>query len=117
LLANDRSGNIIRILPGNVGYIDCDRLPPTMVDSAFRVLAGTKAIVLDDRGYPQGTAWSIAPRLNVHADGVTGAKFKRLIVYSPDTARTTLLEFDQPIRTSTASRHGPHRVSLPCRAC
>ena len=80
LLQKHRTGNIIRILPGNIGYIDLDRLPATMVDSAFRVLAGTKAIVFDDRGYPLGTAWPIAPRLNVHGDGTTAAKFKRLIV-------------------------------------
>src|SRR5262249_40089119 len=69
LLQHHRSGSMIRILPGNIGYIDLDRLPQQMVDSAFRVLADTKAIVLDDRGYPQGTAWPIAPRLNTHGDG------------------------------------------------
>ena len=68
-----------------------------MVDSAFRVLAGTKAIVFDDRGYPLGTAWPIAPRLNGHGDWNHRAKFKRLIVPSPDTTRTTMYEFDQPI--------------------
>jgi C-terminal processing protease CtpA/Prc len=97
LLQKHRTGSIIRILPGNVGYIDLDRLPPTMVDSAFRVLAGTSAIVLDDRGYPLGTAWSIAPRLSIHSDGTTAARFKRLIVPSPDTTRTTTYDFDQPI--------------------
>ncbi|MDB4915936.1 MAG: hypothetical protein JWM95_3580 [Gemmatimonadetes bacterium] len=111
-LANDRSGNIIRTLPGNVGYIDFDRLPLTMVDSAFRMLAGTKAIVLDDRGYPQGTAWSVAPRLNIHGDGVTGAKFKRLIVSSPDTSHTRLLEFDQPIPPSTSPKYMGKTVLL-----
>jgi C-terminal processing protease CtpA/Prc len=111
-LGNDRHGNIIRILPGNIGYIDFDRLPPTMVDSAFRMLAGTKAIVLDDRGYPQGTAWAIAPRLNIHADGVTGAKFKRLVVSSPDTARTTVFEFDQPIPTNGAPKYTGKTVLL-----
>jgi C-terminal processing protease CtpA/Prc len=97
MLRNHRSGSIIRVLPGNVGYIDLDRLPAEMVDSAFRMLAGTKAIVLDDRGYPLGTAWAIAPRLNTHGDGTTAAKFKRLVVPSPDTTRTTILAFDQPI--------------------
>ena len=111
-LGNDRHGSIIRVLPGNVGYIDFDRLPPTMVDSAFRVLAGTKAIVLDDRGYPQGTAWAIAPRLNIHGDGVTGAKFKRLIVSSPDTARTTVFEFDQPIPRTTTPKFSGTSVLL-----
>ena len=96
-LAKYRTSSLIRILPGNIGYIDLERLPVQMVDSAFRVLSGTKAIILDDRGYPLGTAWSIAPRLNVHGDGVVAAKFRRLIVSSPDTAHTTVIEFDQPI--------------------
>lgn len=96
-LAKYRTGSVIRILPGNTGYIDLERLPVAMVDSAFRVLAGTKAIILDDRGYPLGTAWAIAPRLNVHGDGIAAAKFRRLIVSSPDTARTTWFEFDQPL--------------------
>lgn len=96
-LRKNRTGSMIRVLPGNVGYIDLDRLPLTMVDSAFRMLAETKAIVLDDRGYPLGTAWAIAPRLNVHGDSTTAAKFRRLIVPSPDTTRTRIFEFNQPI--------------------
>lgn len=96
-LAKYRTSSLIRILPGNIGYIDLERLPVGMVDSAFRVLSATKAIILDDRGYPLGTAWAIAPRLNVHGDGVTAAKFRRLVVSSPDTVRTTVYEFDQPI--------------------
>jgi len=96
-LNKHRRGSIIRVLPGNIGYIDLDRLPVTMVDSAFRMLAGTKAIVFDDRGYPLGTAWAIAPRLNEHGAGTTAAKFKRLVVPSPDTTRTRTYEFDQPI--------------------
>ena len=51
-----RTGSIVRILPGNVGYVDLDRLPLTMVDSAFRVLANTKAIVFDIGAIP------LAPR-------------------------------------------------------
>jgi C-terminal processing protease CtpA/Prc len=95
--SKQRDGSIIRLLPGNVGYVDLDRLTTPMVDSAFRVLARTKAIVFDMRGYPNSTAWVIAPRLNTHADPTVGAKFKRLVVPSPDTSRTTLYEFDQPI--------------------
>ena len=96
-LTKYRTGSLIRILPGNIGYIDLERLPIAMVDSAFRVLSGTKAIILDDRGYPLGTAWAIAPRLNVHGDGAIAAKFRRLIALSPDTARKAQYQFDQPI--------------------
>jgi C-terminal processing protease CtpA/Prc len=112
-LQKHRVGSIIRILPGNVGYIDLDRLPGEMVDSAFRVLAHTKAIVLDDRGYPLGTAWAIAPRLNVHGNGTTAAKFRRLVVNSPDTTQTTIYAFDQPIPPSGgATSYGGKTVML-----
>ncbi|MEO7458356.1 MAG: S41 family peptidase [Gemmatimonadaceae bacterium] len=112
-LVKRRTGNIIRMLPGNIGYVDLDRLPGTMVDSAFRMLAGTKAIILDVRGYPLGTAWSIAPRLNVHRDGVTAAKFKRLVVSSPDTTRTTWYDFDQPIpATNGVAKYAGQTVML-----
>ncbi len=96
-LGKHRTTSIIRMLPGNIGYVDLDRLTPMMVDSAFRLFKDTKAIILDDRGYPLGTAWSIGPRLNVHADSTTAARFMRLIVPSPDTAQTTRFAFEQPI--------------------
>ncbi len=92
-----RTGSIFRILSGNVGYADLERLPVSMVDSMFRTLAGTSAIIFDMRGYPQGTAWSIAPRLNTHSAPTVAARFRRLIVPSPDTTRTTDVTFEQPI--------------------
>lgn len=63
LYHRERSGDIIRVLPGNVGYVDLDRLSYSMVDSMFRVLQDTRAIIFDMRGYPQGTFWVIAPWL------------------------------------------------------
>ncbi len=54
-----RTGPILRMLPGNVGYADLDRLPVSRVDSMFELFRGTRAIIFDMRGYPQGTAWPI----------------------------------------------------------
>jgi C-terminal processing protease CtpA/Prc len=54
-----------RLLAGNVGYADLTRLTRAEVDAMFEKLGLTRALVLDMRGYPKGTAWSIAPRLNV----------------------------------------------------
>ena len=65
-----RSGDVVRILDGNVGYVDLDRLERGEVDAMFDKLMGTRAIIFDMRGYPNGTAWPIAPRLNVR-----GAEF------------------------------------------
>jgi C-terminal processing protease CtpA/Prc len=58
-----RAGAVYRVLAGNVGYVDLSRLTVDQVDPMFAALSGTRAIVFDDRGYPNGTAWSIAPRL------------------------------------------------------
>lgn len=88
-----RSGPIIKMLPGNIGYADLSLLTPAMVDSMFEMFKNTKGIILDDRGYPQGTAWSIAPRL--HAEPVPAAAFQRPLVMSPDSTQWTTYAFVQ----------------------
>jgi C-terminal processing protease CtpA/Prc len=79
----DRAGDILRLLPGNIGYADLDRLPASQVDEMFEKFKDCPAIIFDDRGYPQGTAWQIAPRLTEKTD-VVAAMFKRLDPMSPD---------------------------------
>jgi C-terminal processing protease CtpA/Prc len=79
----DRTGEILRLLPGNVGYADLDRLPVTRVDELFDKFKNCSAIIFDDRGYPQGTAWQIAPRLTDKQD-VVAATFRRLDPSAPD---------------------------------
>jgi len=66
----DRTGDVLRMLPGNIGYADLDRLPSSRVDEMFEKFKDCPAIIFDDRGYPQGTAWQIAPRLTEKADVV-----------------------------------------------
>jgi C-terminal processing protease CtpA/Prc len=51
-------------LPGNIGYADLTALMVPEVGPMFEDLKGTRAIVFDLRGYPNGTAWTIAPRIN-----------------------------------------------------
>jgi len=76
------AGDTVRILPdplgriGGIGYVDLTRLSVPEVDAMFEKLKGTRALIFDMRGYPQGTAWSIAPRINTnHAE--VGAQFRR----------------------------------------
>ena len=64
LYHRERRGEILRLLPGNIGYADLDRLTLNMLDEMFEKFKGTKAIIFDMRGYPYGTAWAIAPRLS-----------------------------------------------------
>ena len=53
----------VKILDGNIGYADLEKLQRDHVDGTFKLLAGTDCIIFDMRGYPNGTAWDIAPRL------------------------------------------------------
>jgi C-terminal processing protease CtpA/Prc len=88
-----------KLLANNVGYVDLMRLTVPEVDKMFGDLARTKAIVFDLRGYPKGTAWSIAPRINVKG-AKYGAEFLRPYVV-PLTAGTEMMDqrtrFLQPI--------------------
>jgi CubicO group peptidase (beta-lactamase class C family)/C-terminal processing protease CtpA/Prc len=63
LYHRERTGEVVRVLPGNLGYVDLDRLTFDMVDPMFERLAATRGIIFDMRGYPRGTVWMIAPRL------------------------------------------------------
>ncbi len=63
LYHRERSGDIVRILPGNIGYVDLDRLTYQSVNGMFEQLKNTRAIVFDMRGYPNGTFTAIGPRL------------------------------------------------------
>jgi C-terminal processing protease CtpA/Prc len=79
----DRTGDVLRVLPGNIGYADLDRLSASRVDEMFEKFKDCFAIIFDDRGYPQGTGWQIAPRLTEKTD-VVAAMFKRRDPMSPD---------------------------------
>ncbi|HEX9082418.1 MAG TPA: S41 family peptidase, partial [Holophagaceae bacterium] len=89
---------ITALLPGNLGYADLTRLQMTDVDALFDKIQGTRGLILDMRGYPKGTAWAIAPRLNVkHATEV--ATFYPSIVSGDgsDNMATSKLVFQQPM--------------------
>lgn len=73
---NPGQGEVVRILPGNIGYMDLTRLQVAEVPAAFEKVKETQGLVFDMRGYPNGTAWSIAPRINTRNARV-GAQFRR----------------------------------------
>jgi len=106
-----RAGPILRLLPGNIGYADLARLTVGMVDSMFEMFRDTKGIILDGRGYPQGTAWAIAPRLTDRT-GVVAARFQRPLVMSPDTLETSTYAFNQPIPATDKWRYHGKTVML-----
>jgi C-terminal processing protease CtpA/Prc len=90
-------GDTVRILPGNFGYVDMKRLTVPEVDGMFERLKGTRGLIFDMRGYPQGTAWSIAPRINTKGAKV-GAQFRRAQVSAlSEEEGSAGLYFSQPL--------------------
>jgi C-terminal processing protease CtpA/Prc len=112
-----RTGEMISILPGNVGYADLARLPVALVDSMFERLKHTRGIIFDMRGYPQGTAWPIAPRLTRRAR-VAAALFRRPVpdrprrTVGPIVVRSQQLEFVQHLDPTTKWRYTRPTVML-----
>ncbi len=53
----------VTVLPSGLGYIDLTRLEVSEVASAMEQVRQTPGLVLDLRGYPRGTAWSLTPYL------------------------------------------------------
>jgi len=74
-----RSTPVFQVLPSGLGYVDLDRLPIADVNKMFETIKNTRGTIFDMRGYPNGTAWEIAPRLTTKKN-VTGALFSRPIV-------------------------------------
>jgi C-terminal processing protease CtpA/Prc len=84
-------------LGGDIGYVDLRRLTVPDVDPMLAELHGMKAIVFDMRGYPKGTAWALAPRLN-KLGAEFGAQFLQpnVMLGGEATSRTSR-RFFQPI--------------------
>jgi C-terminal processing protease CtpA/Prc len=122
LYHRERTGEVVRLLAGNIGYVDLDRLAFDEVDAMFESLERTRAIVFDMRGYPLGTGWAIASRLTdaeppaalfatpLVGHGSPGEAFESFVQRVPPTppgARiyrgTTLLLIDE--RTQSQAEH------------
>ncbi|MBV8828258.1 MAG: hypothetical protein JO108_03425 [Acidobacteriaceae bacterium] len=82
-LRHQHSGDVYRVLAGNIGYVDLDRLTPGEVDAMFEKLWSTAAIIFDMRGYPNGTGWAIAARLTDKKE-VPAALFNGPLALTPD---------------------------------
>jgi C-terminal processing protease CtpA/Prc len=71
-----RKTPIYQTLPNGYGYIDLARLPLVDAHKALDAVMNAPAIIFDMRGYPNGTAWALAPRLS-EKKNVTAALFRR----------------------------------------
>lgn len=90
-----RSADRIRLLPGNIGYVDLDRLSAEDVDGMFQKLRDTKAIIFDGRGSTHNLGPALARQLSAKTD-VAAAIITGPLTLTPDLAINGQL-------TSTAS--------------
>jgi hypothetical protein len=68
-----------RKLATGVGYVDLRLLEVPEVDTMLRDLASARAIVFDMRGYPNGTAWALAPRMHTKHATYSAEVFRPLV--------------------------------------
>ena len=87
----ERSSPVIQLLPSGYGYVDLDRLQAGEVDKMFDTIKETPAVIFDMRGYPNGTAWSIAPRLTDKGN-VVAALFSRPILEATSLTNAELAD-------------------------
>ena len=110
----ERNGEVTRILPGNIGYADLQRLTVPEVDAMFERFKDTNAIIFDMRGYPKGTAWSIAPRLS-ERPAPAAALFRKPLVMASEvdvTDQRTTAQFVQRIPRSEKWKYRRQTVML-----
>ena len=107
LYHRERQGEVMRILPGNIGYVDLDRLALADVDRMFTLLTGTAGIIFDMRGYPQGTIWRIAPWLA--RDTSIVARFETpLVGYpAPEPGSLAFVQTVEPVMSGQVGYQGP----------
>jgi C-terminal processing protease CtpA/Prc len=102
---------VFGVLPSGLGYVDLARLTPGEVDAMFVAIAATPGTIFDMRGYPNGTAWSVAPRLGTRNEPVA-ARFRRGLYNGevPGKDRTSI-EFEQRVPTAVGARY-PGKVVM-----
>jgi hypothetical protein len=77
----ERDGPVYEhIADGRLGLVDLTRLGAADVPAMFEALRDTEGIIFDMRGYPRGTAWTIAPYLDQHPGPTPAAEFLQPLV-------------------------------------
>jgi C-terminal processing protease CtpA/Prc len=103
-----RTGPVFHLIDDAIGYADLDRLEIADVDAMLAAFANTRAIVLDMRGYPHGTAWVLAPRLHVNKASGAARFFEPLVAsFGGDTS-----SFEQAIPPSAVPPYRGKTVML-----
>jgi hypothetical protein len=105
-----RKTPVYGVLPEGYGYFDLVRLTVPQIKMAFDAIRQTPALIMDMRGYPQGTSWEISSRL-------TDVPAKRSLFHcpyrdSPDLFNAADLTFAVPIVPSPLWKYTARVVVL-----
>lgn len=98
-----------RMLEGEIGYINLKLLMQSDADRALDDLMKAKSLVLDLRGYPNQTAWTLGPRFARGNAPFVVARFRRPIYQGPppyETDQSTWFSFDHTAQPSATGRYG-----------
>jgi C-terminal processing protease CtpA/Prc len=101
---------VMKMLPGNTGYVDLAQLTTEQVDQMFEKFKDTTGVIMDMRGYPRSTAWSIAPRL-AEKENIGAALFQRPTVRAPTSLNHTFA-FVQRISPARKPRYTGKTIML-----
>lgn len=82
-LATQRAGDTLKLLPGNIGYADLNRLTSADADGLLEKFRATKAIVFDARGDSRETSERLAARLTEERD-TPAAVLTGPLIMTPD---------------------------------
>jgi C-terminal processing protease CtpA/Prc len=113
--AGERTGDIVRLVSNDIGYVDLDRLKEPDVSGMFDRLRNTRAIIFDMRGYPSGTMLALAAGLCA-APSPIAAVMRQPIVVAPergspeDSSRVEIV--NQRIPNCSAPRYSGKTVML-----
>ncbi len=115
LNAFERKTQVVSVLDGNIGYVDLDRAESADLDEIFRTIADTRGLILDMRGYPNGTAWSIAGRLGTRTNPVAAIFLQPYLqgtgISSIESTRP-MLRTEQRVESSSDRRYAGRVVVL-----
>ena len=105
------------VLPSGIGYIDLTRLTLSQIDTALDVVKATRGLILDVRGYPNGTFFRLAPRLATHS--AIAARFCRIERHSPDTNEVLLGAPEYTLYRASGEYDGhivnEFKLMIPCQ--
>ena len=100
-----RTSDVFQLLPNNIGYVDLDRLTVPQVEEMFERFKDARAIIFDMRGYPNGTAWSIAPYLAKEPEIEVGYYSQNLLFGPDEESHQTYKAFTEKIPASVPGKH------------